>query len=154
HEIAAELAHLHSIAVPALFRFGPLPDFDNASLNLAAVDQGGLSLPDRDYYLSDEARFADVRKQLPGHIQKMLELAGEPKETAARDAQTVLDIETALAKASIDRVRARDPLNRKHKMTPKDLAALAPHVDWSAYFTASGAPPFTQMNVGWPDFFK
>ncbi|PYQ65432.1 MAG: M13 family peptidase [Acidobacteria bacterium] len=154
HEIATELARLQQSGVAALFRFGPQPDFDNASLNIASLNQGGLSLPDRDYYLSDEARFADVRKQLPGHIQKMLELLGEPRETAARDAQTVLDIETALAKASLDRVRQRDPLNRKHKMAPKDLAALAPHIDWSSYFTAAGAPPFTQLNVGWPDFFK
>jgi putative endopeptidase len=154
HEIAAALAQLQTSGVPALFRFGPRPDFENASVDLAAVDQSGLSLPDRDYYLSDEARFADVRKQFPGHVQRMLELLGEPKEAAARDAQTVLDIETALAKASLDRVRRRDPANTKHKMTRKDLEALAPHFDWSAYFTATGAPAFTQLNVGWPDFFK
>ncbi len=153
-EIAAVLASLQRDGVSALFRFGPQPDFDNASVDMAAVDQGGLSLPDRDYYLSDEARFADVRKQLPGHVQRMLELLGTPKETAARDAQTVLDIETALARISLDRVRQRDPANRKHKMTRKELAALAPHFDWSAYFAASDAPSFTEVNVGWPDFFK
>ncbi len=153
-EIAAALAQLHADGVGALFRFGSQPDFENASVNLAGVDQGGISLPDRDYYLSDEARFADVRKQYPGHVQRMLELLGEPRETAARDARTVLDVETALAKISLDRVRQRDPANRKHKMAVKDLASLAPHFDWSAYFKASGAPPFTQLNVGWPDFFK
>ena len=153
-EIAAALARLHSNGVEALFRFGSQPDFENASVNLAGVDQGGLSLPDRDYYLSDEARFADVRKQFPGHVQKMLELLGEPGEAAAHDAQTVLDLETALAKASLDRVRRRDPANSNHKMTRKDLEALAPHFDWSSYFAASGAPAFTQINVSWPDFFK
>ena len=153
-EIAAALARLHSGGVDALFRFGVQPDFENASLSLAGLDQGGLSLPDRDYYLSDEARFADVRKRFPGHVQKMLELLGEPQERAARDAQTVLDIETALAKVSLDRVRRRDPANTYHKMTLKELAALAPHFDWSAYFAAAGAPPFTQINVKWPDFFK
>ncbi|MFL6262314.1 MAG: M13 family metallopeptidase [Thermoanaerobaculia bacterium] len=153
-EIAAALAKLHANGVDALFRFGSQPDFDNATLNRAALDQGGLSLPDRDYYLSDEARFADVRKQFPGHVQRMLELAGEPQEAAARDAQTVLDIETALAKASLDRVRRRDPANSNHRTTRQELAALAPHFDWSSYFTATGAPPFTQLNVSWPDFFK
>jgi endothelin-converting enzyme/putative endopeptidase len=153
-EIAAALARLQTDGVGALFRFGPQPDFKNASLNIAAVDQGGLSLPDREYYLSDEPRFADVRRQYPAHVQKMLELLGEPKEAAAKDAQTVLDIETALAKVSIDRVKRRDPASRDHKMTRKDLAALAPHFDWNAYFTATDAPVFTELNVGWPDFFK
>src|SRR5262249_34543310 len=92
--------------------------------------------------------------QLPGHVQKMLELAGEPQEQAARDAQTVLDVETALAKVSLDRVRRRDPANTNHKTAVKDLAALAPHFDWPYYFTAEGTPPFAEVNVGWPDFFK
>ena len=84
----------------------------------------------------------------------MLELLGEPKAAAARDAQTVLDIETALAKASLDRVKRRDPKNRDHKMTRAELAALAPDFDWNAYFAATGAPAFAGLNVGWPDFFK
>jgi endothelin-converting enzyme/putative endopeptidase len=153
-EIAAALARLHASGVPALFRFGAQPDFKDASVNIAAVDQSGLALPDRDYYLKDEARFADVRKQYPGHVQKMFELMGEPAAAAAKDAQTVLDVETALARISLDRVKRRDPANRNHKMTRKELAALAPHFDWAAYFTAAGAPAFTEINVGWPDFFK
>ena len=153
-EIAAALARLHSDGVPALFRFGSQADLKNASLYIAAVDQAGLSLPDRDYYLKDEARFTDVRKQFPVHVQKMLELAGEPAAAAARDAQSVLDVETALAKVSLERVKRRDPANRDHKMSRQDLSALAPNFDWAAYFKASGAPAFTDLNVGWPDFFK
>jgi endothelin-converting enzyme/putative endopeptidase len=153
-EIAPVLARLQSTGVPALFRFGAQTDFKNATIYLAAVDQSGLSLPDRDYYLKDEARFSDIRKQYPAHVQKMFELAGETKEAAAKDAQTVLDVETALAKVSLDRVKRRDPANRDHKMTRKELVALAPHFDWAAYFTATGAPAFTEINVGWPDFFK
>jgi putative endopeptidase len=152
--IAPVLAHLQSDGVSALFRFGAQPDFKNATNYLAAVDQSGLSLPDRDYYLKDEARFTDVRKQFPAHVQKMFELAGETKEAAAKDAQSVLDVETALAKVSLDRVKRRDPANRDHKMTRKELVALAPHLDWAAYFAATGAPAFTEVNVGWPDFFK
>ena len=83
-----------------------------------------------------------MRKQYPAHVQKMFELLGEPKEAAARDAQTVLDIETGLAKVSLDRVERRDPANTDHKMTRKELAALAPGFDWDGYFTAIGAPGF------------
>jgi putative endopeptidase len=153
-EIATVLAQLQSSGVPAFLRFGAQPDFRNASLNMAALDQGGTALPDRDYYLKDEARFADVRKQYPVHVQKMFELLGEPKETAARDAQTVLDIETGLAKVTLDRIKRRDPANSDHKMTRKELAALAPAFDWEGFFTTIGTPSFAVINVTWPDFFK
>jgi endothelin-converting enzyme/putative endopeptidase len=152
--IAEAVARLQADGVPALFRFGAQPGYKNASLNMASVDQGGISLPDRDYYLKDEARLTGVRGQYPGHVQKMFELLGEPADAAARDARTVLDMETALARASLDRVERRDPAKRDHRMTRKELAALAPHFDWNAYFKASGAPAFTEINVGWPDFFK
>jgi endothelin-converting enzyme/putative endopeptidase len=153
-DLAAVVARMHTDGVSALFRFGAQADFKNASVDIAALDQGGLSLPDRDYYLKDEPRFADVRKQFPHHVETMLALMGEPKEAAARDAQTVLDVETALAKVSLDRVKRRDPANSDHRMTPGELTALAPDFDWSAYFKAGGAPAFTALNVSWPDFFK
>ncbi len=150
-EIARVLADLQASGVPAFLRFGAQPDFKNASLDIAALDQGGTALPDRDYYLKEEARFAEVRKQYPAHVQKMFELLGESKEAAARDAQTVLEIETGLAKVSLDRVKRRDPANTDHKMTRKELAALAPAFDWDGYFTAIGTPDFTAINVAWPD---
>jgi endothelin-converting enzyme/putative endopeptidase len=153
-EIAAALAKLHGDDVDALFRFGPQPLFKNASVYGAVVDQAGTALPDRDYYLLDDRRFLEIRKQYPGHVQRMLELLGEPKEAAARDAQTVLDVETALARVQLDRVKRRDPKNRDHRMTRAELAALAPGFDWNAYFAATGAPTFADLNVGWPDFFK
>ncbi len=84
----------------------------------------------------------------------MFELLGEPQAAAARDARTVVDIETGLAKVSLDRVKRRNPANSDHKMTRKELAALAPDFDWNAYFTAIGTPSFTAINVTWPDFFK
>jgi putative endopeptidase len=153
-DVAAALARMHAEGISALFRFGAQPDFKKASVDMAAVDQGGLSLPDRDYYLKDEARFADVRKQFPLHVQKMFELMGEPQEAASRDAQTVLAIETGLAQASLDRVKRRDPANLDHRMTRKELAALAPGFDWAAYFQTAGTPEFADLNVSWPDFFK
>jgi putative endopeptidase len=153
-ELAAEVARLHADGVRVLFGFGSQPDFKNASVTIAAVDQGGLGLPDRDYYLKDEARFADVRKQYEPHVQKMFELAGDAPEAAAAAARTVLTIETALAKESLDRVRRRDPANRYHKQSREELAALAPGFDWNRYFTDTRAPGFAALNVGWPEFFK
>src|SRR5215218_6673649 len=142
HDLAPVLAGIQARGVPALFRFGAQPDLRNASLNIAAVGQGGIALPDRDYYLEDAARFAELRKQYLVHVQKMFELLGEPQEAAARDARTVVDIETGLAKVSLDRVKRRNPANSDHKMTRKELAALAPDFDWNAYFTAIGTPAF------------
>jgi endothelin-converting enzyme/putative endopeptidase len=153
-EIAPLLANLHLDGVSALFHFGTQPGFKDASVNLAALDQSGLSLPDRDYYLKDEARFMEIRRQFPDHVQRMLELAGETKEAAAKDARTVLEVETLLADVSLDRVKGRDPANRDHKMSRTQLETVAPHFDWAAYFTATGAPAFTELNVGWPEFFK
>jgi predicted metalloendopeptidase len=153
-EIAPALARLHTDGVAALFGFGSQPDFKQASVNIAVVDQGGLGLPDRDYCVKDEARFADVRSKYPAHVQRMFQLLGEAPEAAARDAQTVLDVETALARASLERVKRRDPANRYHKMSRAELLALAPGFDWSAYFAATGAPDFSALNVAWPDFFK
>jgi endothelin-converting enzyme/putative endopeptidase len=152
--LAPALARLHADGISALFQFGSQPDFKQATVNIAAVDQGGLGLPDRDYYLKDEARFADVRAKYPPHVQRMFELMGEPPEAAARSARTVMEIETALARASLERVKRRDPANRYHKMSRAELDALAPAFDWAAYFTAAGAPAFGDLNVGWPDFFK
>jgi endothelin-converting enzyme/putative endopeptidase len=153
-EIAGALAHLHNSGSSGIFRFGSQPDFKNAKIHIAAVDQGGLALPDRDYYLKDDERFASVRKQYPAHVQKMLELLGDAPDAAAREAQAVLDIETALAQASLERVKRRDPANIYHKLKKEELAALAPGIDWNAYFAASGAPAFSEINVTWPDFFK
>jgi len=153
-DLARVLARLHNDGVNALFQFGPQPDFKQATINIASVDQGGLALPDRDYYLKDEARFADVRAKYPAHVQKMLELAGDPPDVAAKEAKAVLEIETALAQASLERVKRRDPANRYHKMPKAELAGFTQAIDWNGYFAASGAPAFTELNVGWPDFFK
>ena len=153
-DLVTALAALHNSGVNGLFGFGAQPDFKNAKVHIAAVDQGGLALPDRDYYLKDDARFADVRRQYPAHVQKMLELLGDAPDAAAKEAQIVLEIETALAKVALERVKRRDPANLYHKMTRAELAALAPAVDWNAYFTAVGAPAFSDLNVVWPDFFR
>ena len=151
-QIDTVLAHIHLKAIPAFFSFSPTPDFRNSTQTIAEVDQGGLSLPDRDYYL--EPRFAEIKKKYQEHVRRMFELLGDTPETAARKAGTVVDVETQLAKASLDRVSRRNANNIYHKMSVKELERLAPAFDWQAYFRATGAPAFDSLNVAVPNFTK
>jgi len=149
-----EIARLHENGVNALFGFGPQPDYRNAGMYIANVDQGGLGLPDRDYYLKDDKKSAETRQQYLEHVQKMFELLGEEPSSAGVAAQKVMAIETELAKASMDRVRRRDPKNHDHFMQRQELLGLAPAFDFNRYFGATASPKFQQLNVGNPDFFK
>ena len=149
-----ELAHLHEGGVDAAFRFGSVPDFKDANSVIAGTDQGGLGLPDRDYYVKDDAKSVELRAKYLAHVQKMLELSGEPAPAAAADARAVVDLETALARASLERVKRRDPANIYHKMKVADLQALTPAFDWTAYLAAAAGPPVTELNVTVPDFYK
>jgi putative endopeptidase len=148
------LAELHKTGVNALFGFGAESDFKDASTVIAIVAQGGMGLPDRDYYFRDDARSVEIRKQYEGHVAKMLTLAGTPAAPANADAATVMRIETALAKAALDRVARRNPANQYHKMTTAELQALTPRFNWARYLRAVAAPPLTAVNVTEPDFFR
>ena len=152
--LAAELARLHLVGANVLFSFGSGPDLKNSSVNLADLDQGGLGLPDRDYYLKTDAKSVEIRQKYVAHVQKMLELAGETSQKAAADSQAILRLETALAQASLDRVARRDPERVWHKMTVRDLSALTPGFDWARYFKTLDTPAFSELNVDVPDFFK
>jgi putative endopeptidase len=152
--LAAEIARLHRSGMSALFEFGSGQDFKNSSEVIAQADQGGLALPDRDYYLKSDADTVAIRQKYLAHIQRILELAGESPERAKAGADTVLRIETELAKGSLDRVSQRDPEKVYHKMNKQELASLSPSFHWIQYFTDSGAPAFQDLNVAWPDFFK
>jgi endothelin-converting enzyme/putative endopeptidase len=153
-EIAAALAQLHTGGVNAAFRYGSIPDFKDADSVIAGADQGGLGLPDRDYYLKDDPKSAEMRAKYLAHVQKMLELSGETPAAAAADARAIMDLETALAKVSLERAKRRDPANMYHKMKVADLQALTPGLDWKAYMAAAGGPPIAELNVTVPDFFK
>jgi endothelin-converting enzyme/putative endopeptidase len=149
-----ELARLHSLGANALFTFGSEQDFKDATQVIAVADQGGLGLPDRDYYLKDDAKSVELRNQYLAHVRRMLALTGESEQQAAEDAQAVMDIETALAKGSLDRVQRREPANMYHKMTKGELASLSPALDWNRYLVDVQAPPIISLNVTVPDFFK
>lgn len=149
------VAYLQSNGIGGvLFGFGAQPDLHNASQLIAGIGQGGLGLPDRDYYLNQDAKSQDIRKKYVEHLGKMFVLLGETPETAQKEAQAVMDIETKLAEAAFERVKMRDPKNRDHKMKVTELQTLAPNFQFPRFFEASGAPAFTEVNVVPPDFFQ
>ena len=149
-----EIAHLHLIGPNPLFNFYSNSDLHNADQVIAYIGQGGLSLPDRDYYVKDDADKVEMRKHLVEYATEMFKLAGQTSQEASKSAQTVLMVETLLAADSMERTKLRDPKNRDHKMTREEVIALAPEFNLNRYFTAVGAPNFTAMNVVTPDFFR
>jgi putative endopeptidase len=149
-----EVAHVHLTGASPLFNFYSNSDLHDANTEIAYIDQGGLSLPDRDYYLKDDARMVEMRQHYVAYVTEMFTLAGESAEQAADSAKTVLRIETALAKASMDRTERRDPKKRDHKMKRDEAVALAPSLSLNRFFASVGAPGFTELNVGNPEFFK
>jgi putative endopeptidase len=155
HKLATLMGELEAEGSTApLFNFGVEQDDKDSSKQIAGVFQGGLSLPDRDYYLVDSKRFQEIRKQYIDHVTKMFTLAGDTPEQAAKEAAAVMEIETALAKASTSRTDLRDPANRYHIYTVADLQKLTPDFDYSVYFTDVKVRPFETLNVATPDFFK
>ncbi|MFY9845428.1 MAG: M13 family metallopeptidase [Terriglobales bacterium] len=149
-----EIVRLHREGADVLFGFDSDSDFKNASQMIAEVDQGGLGLPDRDYYFKDDEKSVELRKKYVAHVAKMFVLLGDDEGKAAAEAQVVMDIETGLAKGSLDQTSRRDPEKLYHKLTDKELAALSPAFDWSVYFEGVGAPKFDSLNVTEPEFFK
>jgi len=153
-ELAEEIAHLHRNGVAALFEFSSGQDFKDSDSVIAQADQGGLGLPDRDYYLKTDAKSVELRQKYVAHVERIFELAGEKADKAAADAATVMRIETDLAKGSQDLVSRRDPEKVYHKLTRQELQALDPDFRWDRYLTGSGAPAFQSVNVASPDYFK
>jgi putative endopeptidase len=148
-DIAAAMVHSN-----ALFRFDSTQDFRDANQVIAEADQGGLGLPDRDYYVKEDAKSVSLRKAYVAHVQKMFELLGDLRDAAAAEAQTVMRIETALAKGSMTRVERREPKNLDHKMTSSELEKISPDFQWQVYFTNVGLPALASLNVASPGFFK
>lgn len=137
-----------------LFRFDSIQDFRDASQVVANADQGGLGLPDRDYYTKEDAKSQELRKQYVQHLQKMFGLLGDSAEVAAREADTVMHIETALARGSMTRVQRRDPKALDHKMNSGDFEKIVPEFQWQMYFAKIGVPNVQSLNVTSPAFFK
>ncbi len=154
-KIAIVMGDLEAEGAPApLFNFGITQDEKDSSKQIAQISQGGLSLPDRDYYIVDNPRFQQIRKEYIEHVTRMLTLAGDSPETAAKEAADVMAIETALAKASTSRTELRQPENHYHIYTVADFQKLAPDFDFSVYFSDVKIGHFDTLNVATPNFFK
>jgi endothelin-converting enzyme/putative endopeptidase len=152
----SEIAELAASMTNAGVFFGldSIQDFRDANQVVANVDQGGLGLPDRDYYTKDDAKSQELRKAYVAHVQKMLQFLGDKPEAAAAESQTILRIETALANGSMTRVERRDPKALDHKMSTAELEKLAPNFGWPAYFAKAGLRSLSSLNVTAPAFFR
>jgi endothelin-converting enzyme/putative endopeptidase len=152
--ITDAVADLYRMGTLVFFEFGSSQDAKDSTQEIGDLDQGGLGLPDRDYYLKTDPKSADLRKQYVAHIARMFELTGVAPAAAAKKADAVMALETALAKGSLDKVSRRDPNKMYHKLTVKELIALSPAFDWAKFFKQTGAPAFDSLNVDVPEFIK
>jgi endothelin-converting enzyme/putative endopeptidase len=148
------VARLHAQGVPVMFGFRAMADLHNAAMEMANVMQGGLGLPDRDYYLTQDPKSQETREKYVAHMEKMFALLADDAATAKKEAAAVMAIETRLAEASLERVKMRDPKNRDHKMKVSEFVTLTPNFDFKRYLAASTVPAFDEVNVVPPDFFQ
>ncbi|MGI8891746.1 MAG: M13-type metalloendopeptidase [Chthoniobacterales bacterium] len=152
--LTKEIGRLHSMGVGALFGFTSGQDDKNSTMVIAQAFQGGLGLPDRDYYTKDDEASKKLRDEYVAHVTKMFTLLGDAPEAAAAHAKTVMEIETSLAKPARTRVELRDPQKNYNKMSQADLQKLTPDFKWETYFQQLQLPVPGEINVGQPDFFK
>ena len=153
-EIAGLVVYMFRIGSNPFFRFGSEQDAKDSSRVIAVLDQAGLGLPDRDYYLRTDAKSVELRNKYVAHIQAVFELLGSSSSDAQKKAAAVFAIELELAKGSLDRVSRRDPEKVYHMRTVAELSALAPAVDWAKFFESLGAPAIESLNVAVPDFAR
>jgi len=153
-DLQAEAARLHGRGVGAFFRFNAVQDLKDSTQVIGSAFQGGLGLPEREYYLKEDDKSKQLRDSYVKHVAKMFELLGDPADQSAAEAATILKIETALATASMKNTDLRDPDKIYHKTALTGLKTLTPNFSWEAYFRATGHPDLKEINVDQPDFFK
>ncbi|MGA8740076.1 MAG: M13 family metallopeptidase [Terracidiphilus sp.] len=164
-EIAAVLAAMHSSfdrtwegndnqTPSALFGFGQQADYNDVNRVIAGLDQGGLGMPNRDFYLKDDEQSKTVRADYVKLIEALLNLGGMSQANAAKDANIIMRIETAMAKAQMDNITRRDPAKVNNRYTPAQLKAFVPNFDWDAYMSAIAAPAVPLYEVSSPEFFR
>jgi len=153
-DLTKEIGHLHSLGVGAFFRFSSGQDDKNSTMVIAQAGQGGLGLPDRDYYTKDDEASKKLRDQYIAHVTKMFTLLGDSAEQSAAHARTVIDVETSLAKPARTRVELRDPQKNYNKMSEADLQKLTPDFHWGDYFKQLNLPVPGAIDVRQPEFFK
>ncbi|MGA7158700.1 MAG: M13 family metallopeptidase [Acidobacteriaceae bacterium] len=154
-ELLAAIAKLHHDDPGSFFfRSGTTQDAVDSSKMIVELGAGGMGLPDRDYYLKTDPQSVKIREQYTDYIAQLLTLSGESAAQAHTDADSILHIETVLAKASLTRVQERNPHNLYHMMSIGDVQSMAPAIKWAAYFKAEGAPDVSNLNVSQPAFIK
>src|SRR5437763_9463747 len=153
-DVLKEIAHLHTLAITSLFGFTSGQDDKNSTMVIAQAYQGGLGMPDRDYYTKTDDASKKLRDQYVEHVTKMLTLLGEDPKAAGKHAKKILALETSLAQASRSKVELRDPQKNYNKMKTSALQLLTPDFKWDAYFKESNLPDPGELNVGQPDFFN
>jgi putative endopeptidase len=152
-DLQRQIAMMHDAGIRAVFNFGAGADAKNSSINIAQINQGGLSLPNRDFYLKSDAKSQETRDRFREYVNKMFMLIGDDEETARTEAFSVTRIQLRLANASKSPVELRDPQKRYNKKTVAELNALTPNFSWANYMQARNVPAITELNVGQPDFF-
>ena len=153
-QLVAQIAHMHSVGLGVLFGFGSDQDAKNSSLVIASAGQGGLGLPNRDYYSKPGANSDKIRENYVAHIAKIFILNGESADAAAANAAKVMALETKLAAASLTPVQLRDPLASYHPMSLDQANALTPAFSWHQFLAEVGQPKLTSINIAHPEFFK
>jgi predicted metalloendopeptidase len=151
--LASVAAQLQLANVDAFFGFGSGPDFKNSSRSIGQLGQGGLGMPDRDYYLKDDAKSKAIQSAYVAHISKMLQLNGEAAASADADAKTIMAMETAMAKNQLPRAEEREPTKVYHKSDLAGVQQIAPNFDWATFFTASDVAP-NAINIAEPDYIS
>ncbi len=153
-DLHTEIVHLHQMGVGAFFNFTNMQDFKQSTQMIGALLQGGLSLPDRDYYLKEDKRFQQIRADFVQHMARMFELLGDDPTTASKAAQVVMNIETRFAKASMSQIAMRDPHAIYHMTDIATLDTMTPNFSWSNYLRQMGQPDIRHVNLATPPFFK
>lgn len=148
-----QIALFHSRGIGAFFGFGVFSDAKNSSMNVANANQGGLSLPTKDYYIKDDAKSVETRAKFVEHVTNMFKLLGDSEAQAAANAKVVLDFQTRLAKVSMSPVELRDPEKSYNKKNLVQLTEMSPNFSWTAYLTNRGIPQVKEVVIGQPDFF-
>lgn len=153
-DLQRQIAMMHQMGVPAVFGFGVGADAKNSSMNLVGLRQGGLTLPDRDFYTKDDPKSTETRTKFVEHMTNVFKLLGDDADKAAAEAKTVLAIQTRLANASRTRVEQRNPEKNYNKRTIAQLGEMTPNFSWTDYMATRGimAAP-AEVNVGQPEFF-
>ncbi|HJQ30807.1 MAG TPA: M13 family metallopeptidase [Pyrinomonadaceae bacterium] len=152
--VEEEVARFHTYRIPAVFGFGATQDYKDSRATIAQAGQGGLGLPDRDFYTKTDEKSAQIRDEYVRHVARTFQLIGDDPDRAAAEAKTVMDVETRLAENMATRVELRVPEKRYNPMTKAQLLELTPHFDWGQYFRRINLPEIDKINVSQPAYFK